>query len=246
LTALTAVFAAAIGALYASPGPGAANAAQHLELSAATVKRMTDYGSGTLAPWQTLTHGTVGDLLDTPYDGDPQADVLLIGDSITTRSYAGFISAVEAAGHTAAVDYWSGRPTAPAVDRVLSLTTKPKLIVMATGTNDIFDPSVMAAQIARLKAGLPSTTRLMWVDVQISRPGYEVADQRNAMAVNQQIYQAIPKDDVISWASMFWSAPWRIGYYLETDGVHPKIPLGTDFRNAVLMGQVGPALAALS
>jgi len=191
-----------LGVLYAAPGgradaTAAATAAYARTVSADT----TDYGSGVLGNWQTLTHGTVGDILDTAYDGTPQADVLLVGDSITTRTYADFIRRINATGHSAAVNYWSGRPTAPAVDWVLSLSTKPKVIVMAMGSNDVINPTVMTAQIKRLKAGLPSTTTLLWVDIQVCRPAYAVADQRNSMAVNQQIYEQMGDAGVIGWAT---------------------------------------------
>lgn len=241
ITAVVALAAATVGLLYAVPTSADAQ-------PSAYAKKVTDYGSGALGAWQTLTHGTVGDILDTQYDGTPQADVLIVGDSITTRTYAATIGAIEDAGHTAAVNYWSGRPTAPAVDWVLSLSSKPKVIVMATGTNDIMDPSVMAAQIARLKAGLPDTTTLLWVDVQASRPAYAIADQRNSMAVNQQINAALTPDHVIYWSQMFWSAPWRLSYYLQ-DGVHPWVGAadghgdGVAFRVATLLPKIVAALA---
>lgn len=252
LSTIAGLAAAVIGMLYAVPSPAGAQGSASSDVAspatnAATVRRM-DYGSGILGTWQTLTHGTVGDILDTPYDGDPQADVLIVGDSITTRSYAALIGAVQATGHTAAVNYWSGRPTAPAVDWVLSLSTKPKVIVMASGSNDVMDPTVMTTQIQRLKAGLPATTKLLWVDVQVSRPAYPVADQRNSMAVNQQIYEQMGDGAVIGWAELFWSAPWRIGYYLEADGVHPRIGAvagygdGVAFRVAAMMPKITAAL----
>lgn len=249
LSAVAVLAAATIGLLYAVPSPADARSAgstANTAPNAATVRRM-DYGSGTLGNWQALTHGTVGDVVDTPYDGDPQAEVLIVGDSITTRSYSALIGALQDAGHTAAVNYWSGRPTAPAVDWVLSLSTKPKVIVMATGSNDVMDPPVMAAQIARLQAGLPATTTLLWVDVQVSRPAYALADQRNSMAVNQQIYAALSPDHVIYWSQMFWSAPWRLSYYLQ-DGVHPWIGAadghgdGVAFRVATMLPKIIAAL----
>lgn len=248
IATICALAAAVIGMLYAVPEPAGANTATatNTASSGATVKRM-DYGSGTLGTWTTLTHGTVGDILDSQYDGDPQADVLLVGDSITTRTYSDFIARIQAAGHTAAVNYWSGRPTAPAVDWVLSLTNKPKVIAMATGSNDVMDPTVMTTQIKRLKAGLPETTMLLWVDVQVSRPAFALADQRNSMAVNQQIYEQMGDAGAIGWAELFWSAPWRLGYYLA-DGVHPRLPEdpnggdGIAFRNAAIVPKILAAL----
>lgn len=148
-------------------------------LTAGAIRANADYGSGTLAPWQTLAHGMTGDWLDTPYDGDPTADVGIIGDSIVTGGWTTLRDNLALKGKTLAVNYYSGRPTAPAVDFALSLTTPPPILIMATGTNDIFDPTVMAAQIARLRAGMPATTQIYWVDVQAARSATATADQRN-------------------------------------------------------------------
>jgi hypothetical protein len=250
LSAVAALAAATIGLLYAVPTPadaGTSGPTGTTRTYAGSMTDSTDYGSGQLGNWQALSHATVGDILDTPYDGDPQADVLIVGDSITARSYAATIAAIQATGHTAAVNYWSGRPTAPAVDWVLSLSSKPKVIVMATGPNDVMNPKVMTAQIQRLKGGLPETTKLLWVDVQVCRPAYAVADQRNSMAVNQQIYEQMGDGAVIGWAELFWSAPWRLSYYLQ-DGVHPWVGAngthgdGVAFRVAAMMPKITAAL----
>lgn len=247
LSALAAVFAAMLGVLYAQPDRAGAQQATTQAYARTVSSTAVDYGSGPLGNWQSLTHGTVGDILGEQYDGTPAADVLIVGDSITTRAYADLLARIRATGHTAAVNYWSGRPTAPAVDWVLSLSTKPKVLVMAMGSNDVTNPTVMAAQIKRLKAGLPSTTKLLWVDVFVCRSAYATADMRNSMAVNQQIYEQMGDDAVIGWAELFWSAPWRIAWYLQ-DGVHPWIGAGSGhgdgvaFRNAALMPKITAAL----
>lgn len=247
LTGLAAAFAAMLGVLFSDPGHAGAQQATTAAYARTVSSTTTDYGSGPLGNWQSLTHGTVGDILGEQYDGTPAADVLIVGDSITTRTYADLLARIRATGHTAAVNYWSGRPTAPAVDWVLSLSTKPKVLVMAMGSNDVTNPTVMATQIKRLKAGLPSTTKLLWVDVFVCRSAYATADMRNSMAVNQQIYEQLGDDAVIGWAELFWSAPWRITWYLQ-DGVHPWIGAGSGhgdgvaFRNAALMPKITAAL----
>lgn len=244
LAALGAILGAFTGVLYAAPMPADASRDTAGTYAEAMTDEAMDYGSGVLGNWQALTHGTVGDILGEQHDGTPVADVLIVGDSITTRTYADLIARLNAAGHTAAANYWSGRPTAPAVDWVLSLSTKPKLIVMATGSNDVMRPTVMTAQIKRLKAGLPAGTQMLLVDVFVCRPAYAVADMRNSMAVNQQIYEQMGDGGVIGWAELFWSAPWRQDYYLA-DGVHTRLPNdgsgkgdGRAFRNAVLMPKI--------
>ena len=190
--------------------------------------------SGTLADWSGFSHGNFGDLTDV--DGDPQADVIIVGDSITTATYPELATWLAARGKTLAGNYWSGRPTKPAVDWALSLTTKPKILVMATGTNDIFDPSVMPAQVARMTAWADAEpkTRLIWVDVQAARPGYELCDQRNSGWVNSLIRQGMGAGEVCGWSLGFADNPARIGYYLKPDGVHTITGVGDDYRAAVI------------
>jgi hypothetical protein len=201
-----------------------------------------DYGSGAIGDWTTMAHGTLGDV--TEADGDPVADVFVVGDSLTTLGRSDLIAAANAEGHSVAVNYWSGRPTAPAVDWVLSLTTKPKILVMATGTNDIFDPSVMTTQITRLLAGVPSTTKVLWVDTHASRwskpADVQVADQRNSGWVNVQIHDKLGSARVIPWSRWLqYRGPAYITNYLS-DGIHPKAGTGTAFWAEVIMKSLRP------
>lgn len=205
--------------------------------------RATDYGSGTIGPWPTYSHGTVGDWLDTQYDGDPTADVGIIGDSITAGSWTALQSALDLKGKTLAVNYWSGRPTTPAVDWALSLSDPPPVLIMAVGTNDIFNPSVMATQVARLRAGLPASTQVYWVDVQAARPVSPAPDQRNSGWINLQIRQECTSPcTVIPWSTWFAAQPSRITAYLP-DGVHPNGTGGPAFWAAVLTGVLYPTPA---
>lgn len=201
-----------------------------------------DFGSGPIGDWTNNANGTIGDV--TEADGDPVADVFVVGDSITTLGRSDLIAAMAADGRTVAINYWSGRPTAPAVDWVLSLTTKPKILVMATGTNDIFDPSVMSAQITRLLAGVPSTTKVLWVDTHASRwskpADVQVADQRNSGWVNVQIHDKMGPARVIPWSMWLqYRGPAYITHYLS-DGIHPKAGTGTAFWAEIIMKSVRP------
>jgi lysophospholipase L1-like esterase len=207
-------------------------------LAAGVLRAGAGYGSGELGDWQSMAHGTIGDV--TLADGDPVADVLVVGDSITARCHPQLRALVEADGYTFAVNYWSGRPTTPAADWALSLTTKPRVLVMADGSNDLMNPPVMAAQVTRVLTGVPEDTQLLWVDVQAARPTTMVADQRNTGWINAQIRDAGAK--VIPWSTWFASNPNRITAYLSPDGVHPNVTTGCAFWAAVLYGQISAAL----
>ena len=197
--------------------------------------------SGTLGDWTVLAHANFGDLTDA--DGDPQADVVIVGDSITTRGYDQLGTWLAARGETLAGSYWSGRPTTPAVDWALSLTTKPKVLVMASGTNDIYNPAVMLAQVKRLKAWADTApvTRLIWVDTFVQRPGNEECSLRNSGWVNNQIRDGMAGGEVCSWWYGFAQDPNRVGNYLEpADGTHqidgPGGGVGTNYWAAVVGG----------
>ena len=188
-----------------------------------------DYGSGQLGDWTQLTHATFGNFAT--------ADVVIVGDSITMAGWNELQTTLNASGYSLAGSYWAGRPTTPAVDWTVSLSRKPPILVMASGTNDIFNPPVMAAQVARLKAWAGTSTRILWVDVQASRASYAVADQRNSMWVNQQIWTNLPASNVCQWSRWFAEQPPRLTQYLS-DGVHPIEGVGTNFWAAVIKGCV--------
>ncbi len=200
---------------------GAAATAAALIIGTA-VPAHADFGSGTLGNWQAMTHGITGNWAT--------ADVGVIGDSITTRCRNSLATQVAKQGKSLATNYWSGRPTRPTVDWLLSQPRLPRVLVIQSGSNDIFDPRPVGAQVARLKAGLPSGITLLWSDVQVSRTRYsaavQLADQRNSMWVNNQLRENLPKGQIIPWSLWFASSPSRLPYYLQ-DGVHPWAAAGT-------------------
>ena len=223
-------------------------------VSATTDAAGIDYGSGKLGDWTTYSHCDTScrgvDTANSKYvysDSWDTADVGIIGDSITARGWGDLYPLVTRNGRQMAVNYWSSRPTAPAVDwllqRVQAGKRIPKTLIVTAGANDIYDPAVMASQVRRLKAGLPAGTRLFWVEVQVSRVKYsqaiQIADQRNSMSVNLQLYQNLDPGQVVRWSELFWAAPWRLTYYME-DGVHPKVGVGTRCWAAVV---VAPLIA---
>ncbi len=191
---------------------------------------MTDYGSGTLGDWSANAHGYTANWAT--------ADIGIIGDSITTISWSKLNTDLAAKGKTLAANYWSGRPTEPALDWLMSNTVLPPVVIVACGTNDIFNPPVMAEQVARV---VRPGTEFFWIDVQASRWNYvtsiQVADQRNSMWVNHQIWQGIPDNRVIPWSWWFASSPNRLTTYL-TDGIHPNTTTGTGFWSAVIQSKL--------
>lgn len=193
----------------------------------------TDYGSGTAG-------GKVGSpvLSTIPYTA--VSDVMIVGDSITVRGYKALAAALP--GKRLAVNAWSGRNTKDSVDSLFASMQNgvvlPPVLVMATGANDVFDPFVMAAQVQRLLAGVPSGTKVYWVDIQVARPKTALADQRNSEQVNRAIWQRCTGDcTVISWASFLAAKPSRLGMYLDTGGVHPNAA-GTKAWAALIAGSL--------
>lgn len=182
-----------------------------------------DYGSGTWGGW-------IGTPTTDAAWSTPGVVVGIAGDSITNRCQSELRTALQTeAGVTLAVRAWSGQNTHYTVNWALSLTYKPTYLLMAAGTNDVFNPPAMAAEIARLKAGMPLTT-ILWTDVHAARPATALADQRNSGWINNQIHDAIPAEHVVDWAgsvaALAGSTRPGLAYYLE-DGVHPWMNAGT-------------------
>lgn len=191
--------------------------------------------SGALGDWTVLQHANFGDL-----SGPDQADVVIVGDSILTSSVGEQIAWFAGRGKTLAGSYWSGRPAEPAVDWALSLSTKPKILLFANLTNNLFDPAAVTPQLTRLKnwADAEPKTRLVVVDVQAARPSTALCDQRNSGWINTQIYQVMNGGEVCSWSYGFAQDPNRIPRYLKTDGIHPVDGIGDSYRAAVVGGCV--------
>lgn len=190
--------------------------------AAGKLNSCTLYGSGCLGDWAGYQHGV---------DGDPAtADVLMVGDSIVNRCRLYVRARLVPHGLTVAFDYWSSRPTAdiPAVSAAAGAVTRTlsysriyqpnsfKLVVMATGTNDIFDPATMAYNTNRMKV---VESPVLWGTVYASRSTSYSADLRNAGWVNNQIQASgFP---TVDWFAFLASYPgYRIPAYIA-DGIHP-------------------------
>ena len=188
-----------------------------------TQAHATDYGSGAPGgPSGTPVQSTV------PYTAI--SDVMIVGDSITVRGYKDLAAALP--GKRLAVNAQSGRNTKASIDSLFAQMQAgmalPPVLIMAVGANDVFDPFVEPAQVKRLLAGVPSSTKVYWVDVQVARPKTAVADQRNSAQVNRAIWQGCTGDcTVISWASLLAAKPARLTWYIDSGGVHPIVGVGT-------------------
>lgn len=197
------------------------------------------YGSGTLGDYTGYSHGVTGNFAT--------ADVGIVGDSITTGGRPELAARLSLVGKTLAADYWSSRPSTPAITSTLARPLLPRILVMATGTNDIFNPTVMPAQIARMTgADLASkgVEHLVWVDVHCCRTKVpvqtQVYDMRNTGLVNNYIHGALDEDHIVDWYR--WLNYRGITYpplYLA-DGVHPKPGSGYKFWADIIMRKITP------
>jgi hypothetical protein len=191
----------------------------------------TNYGSGfsggpTSAPART---------------GDPAtADILLVGDSIGNRSTPAIRAALLVKDKTLATITQSGQNTQGLADLLLAEASVPPIVIMEAGTNDVYSPPAIKAQIDRVKAWAVSKgVELFWVDTYVGRSTYLVHDIRNSGWVNSFIYAAIPYDHIIQWQTALSAAVGRgkpMGYYLDGGepggGVHPRMPV-TGYPNGV-------------
>jgi lysophospholipase L1-like esterase len=169
--------------------------------------------------------------------------VLAFGDSIGVGTFRDLATRLGTAGTLLAVNAKGGRPTAPTVDILNEWATTyrlPRRILMAVGSNDIFNPSGFAAQISRVMTIVGPGVTVYWSEIHVSRwsqpVGVQIADQRNSGWLNVQLHAATAKHQnlrVISWASFLAQQPAsRIRAYLA-DGVHTTTA-GMAVRNAAI------------
>jgi hypothetical protein len=200
------------------------------------------YGSGTLGPWDHLIHrispeDEIRDVL--AFDG-----IFMFGDSIAVQDSAALERLLtNRTGESIAIHDWSGQPASAAVDALEQWSRDyglPRRIVMAVGTNDIFDPPAFAAQVERaLRIAGPDRT-VYWVNVYVSRTkqpaAIREADLANSAWINQQLDEAAlrhPNLRIIDWNAFLMSQPNRPAQYLR-DGVHTSQPLGGAARNELI------------
>jgi hypothetical protein len=211
--------------------------------STTTAYAADDYGSGPLGDWTNASRAiaapaTIRQVRDAN-------GIYMFGDSISVRDGKALAERLYDFDTLLAVHNWSIRPTTPAVDALeewAGTYGMPQRILMATGTNDIFNPPVMAAQIDRTMSIVGPTRTVYWVNVQAARAGdnyaaYRLSDQRNSGWVNLQIADAQkrhPNLKIVHWAEFLAGKISRLTAYLE-DGVHTTPDLGRAARNELIV-----------
>ncbi|NUT51159.1 MAG: hypothetical protein HOV94_28215 [Saccharothrix sp.] len=202
-----------------------------------------DYGSGVLGPWEGLSKA-ITDAANIRQVRDRDG-LFMFGDSISVQDGYSLAQRLNSrTGDLLAVHNWSGRPTAPAVDALAQWASTyglPRRVLMATGSNDVFAPPVIAAQVDRVMGIVGPTRTVYWVNTQVARTSQtavvQLADQRNSAWVNLQLADAQrrhPNLRIVRWAEFLAAKPSRLTAYLR-DGVHTTEPLGQDARNELIV-----------
>ncbi|WP_203590450.1 hypothetical protein [Streptomyces sp. SID13031] len=210
------------------------------------------YGSGQLTDWTTLSR-EISSAATIAYARDNDG-VYMFGDSIAVQDGRELTIRLKArTGSPLAMHNWSGRPTLFAVDALENWALKyrlPRRILMATGTNDIFNPPVLAAQVDRTMRIAGPTRTVVWVNTQVARTGQpvpvQVADQRNSGWVNLQLYDAqkkYPNLRIVGWAEYLAAKPSLLPQCLS-EGVHTTVPFGQNARNELIVQGLATANAA--
>ncbi|MGW6198537.1 hypothetical protein ACWF0M_20485 [Kribbella sp. NPDC055110] len=210
---------------------------------ATTTSSTGPYGSGVLGSWAGAQRA-----ISTPAQIQHTRDtngVFMFGDSISVQDGKALaIRLLNRNGTQLAVNNWSSRPTSGAVDALQQWASTyglPRRILIASGSNDIFDPPKFAAEVARAVGIVGQNRSLYWVNIQVVRKSVtaavQLADQRNSSWLNMQLYdqqEKYPNLKIIRWAEWLWVKPYRLTNYLR-DGVHPTVPLGQDARNELIV-----------
>jgi hypothetical protein len=201
------------------------------------------YGSGDLGAWKGLTKAVATDA--TIQRVLNAGGVFMFGDSLGVQDGKALsLRMMSELSLDLAVNNWSGRPTKDTVDELARWKATYGLtrrVLMSCGTNDIFTPPAMAAQIDRAMSIVGTRTTVFWVNTQVARTGMgttlQLADQRNSAWVNLQLADAqrrYPNLRIVRWAEWLAAKPTRLATYLRL-GIHTSIPYGQDARNELIV-----------
>lgn len=178
--------------------------------------------SGTLGDW-TKNRRVLSE--DSRFLRAQTGGIWLYGDSITAADARDLAVRLGAHGLVTAVDATPGIPTTPAVDRLAERVARqgsPDVLVLATGSNDIFAPTALGSQTGRVRSVVGPETEIVWVDVYVKRwsktAAVQSADLANSQRVNGYIHTA-PADVVVGWYGFLLAKSTRPAVYLR-DGVH--------------------------
>ncbi|MGW6279278.1 hypothetical protein [Kribbella sp. NPDC055071] len=207
------------------------------------------YGSGTLAPWEDLNRRISSE--DQIREVLAFNGLFMFGDSLSVQDSAALERMLAArTGDSIAEHNWSGQPTSAAVDALANWSQDyglPDRILMATGTNDIFDPPAFAAQVERAMAIAGPNRTVYWVNVEVSRfkrpAGTQAADRTNSAWINQQLESAAMRHSnlrIVHWSEFLNTQPAGYQKYLR-DGVHTTTPVGAAARNDLIADAIQAA-----
>lgn len=208
---------------------------------ASAVEACTDYGSGC---WGGPTTSVIQD----SGWASPSLEWGIVGDSIPYRCAAPIRSAFAARGLSMAIRAHAGQNIDGSLDWYQTLTYKPNKTIFLVGTNDVFNPYAVPAQITRAKSLAASGgSDVFWGDTYVGRSAWLLSDIRNSGQVNGYIRAQIPDGHVADFVSALTAAHGRgvdaEGTYLA-DGVHYKslavngTDIGCNFYVATLMAMV--------
>jgi len=204
-----------------------------------------NYGSGVLGAWERQARAISAEAqIRKTRESD---GVFMFGDSIGVQDGPALAKQLSRLGLNVAVHNWAGRPVTPAVDALDTWAQDyglPHRILMSVGSNDIFTPPAVAAQVDRTMQIVGAERTVYWVNVQAARwahgPGVQLSDQRNSAWINLQLAEAQRRYEnlrVVHWAEHLAAKPNRLARYLR-DGLHPSVPLGQNARNSLIVDAI--------
>ncbi|WP_329483705.1 hypothetical protein OG555_16135 [Kribbella sp. NBC_01484] len=234
--------------LFAAGTAAAASTVAAASASAESVTGLTslgNYGSGVLGAWEQQARAISSEAqVRKTREND---GVFMFGDSIGVQDGPPLARQLSQLGISVAVHNWAGRPVTPAVDALDTWAQDyglPHRILMSVGSNDIFTPPAVAAQVDRTMQIVGDERTVYWVNVQAARtahgPGVQVSDQRNSAWINLQLAEAQRRYEnlrIVHWAEHLAAKPNRLARYLR-DGLHPSMPLGQNARNGLIVDAI--------
>ena len=195
------------------------------------------YGSGALGDWRRSGRESSTPTVDAAAAaGD---GLHLAGDSLGSRLLP--VLRDRFSDRPFSYDVWNGRPTAPTLERLARLADERRLaptLVLAAGSNDVFDPWSFEEQVHRARE-IVGRRRLLWITTYVSRPRAPSADLRNCAVLLLSLERAAAAGHVelVPWFSYLARVGPRIEEYVE-DGVHPT-PRGVQALADLVLATLG-------